>query len=195
MFFLTAIYLQQVRGDSALLTGVQLLPMGVAAILSAVTVSELVTRIGTRVVQVAGAVLSLAGLVLLSQAGATSAYASSLLPGFILFGAGIISIGVPAQIAAVAEVREHDAGAASGVVTACYQVGGALGLAVITTIADSRVTHLLASGASQAHALTAGFQRGIVIAAAIAAINLIVALVSPRIAPDAGQVATAAATG
>ncbi len=195
MFFLTAIYLQQVRGDSALLTGVQLLPMGGAAILAAVTVSELVTRIGTRVAQVAGAVLSLGGLVLLSQAGATSAYATSLLPGFVLFGAGIISIGVPAQIAAVAEVREHDAGAASGVVTACYQVGGALGLAVITTIADSRVTHLLAGGASQAHALTAGFQRGIVIAAAIAAVNLIVALVSPRIAPDAGQVAAAAATG
>ena len=142
MFFLTAIYLQQVRGDSALLTGLQLLPMGGAAILAAVTVSELVTRIGTRVAQVAGAVLSLGGLVLLSQAGATSAYATSLLPGFVLFGAGIISIGVPAQIAAVAEVREHDAGAASGVVTACYQVGGALGLAVITTIADSRVTHL-----------------------------------------------------
>ena len=169
--------------------------MGGAAILAAVTVSELVTRIGTRVAQVAGAVLSLGGLVLLSQAGATSAYATSLLPGFVLFGAGIISIGVPAQIAAVAEVREHDAGAASGVVTACYQVGGALGLAVITTIADSRVTHLLAGGASQAHALTAGFQRGIVIAAAIAAVNLIVALVSPRIAPDAGQVAAAAATG
>ena len=160
MFFLTAIYLQQVRGDSALLTGVQLLPMGGAAILAAVTVSELVTRIGTRVAQVAGALLSLAGLVLLSQAGATSAYATSLLPGFILFGAGIISIGVPAQIAAVAEVREHEAGAASGVVTACYQVGGALGLAVITTIADSRVTHLLAGGASQAHALTRAVSAG-----------------------------------
>jgi EmrB/QacA subfamily drug resistance transporter len=195
VFFLTALYLQQVRGDSALLTGVQLLPMGVAAILAAVTVSELVTRVGTRAAQVGGAALSLAGLLLLSRVGATSAYATSLLPGFVLFGAGIIAIGVPAQIAAVAEVREHDAGAASGVVTACYQVGGALGLAVITTIADSRVTHLLAGGASQAHALTAGFQRGIVIAAAIAAINLIVAALSPRIAPDAGQVAVAAATG
>ncbi len=195
MFFLTAIYLQQVRGDSALVTGVQLLPMGAAAVLAAVVVSQLVTRIGTRVPQVAGALLSLSGLMLLSQAGATSAYATSLLPGFILFGAGIISIGVPAQIAAVAEVRERDAGAASGVINACYQVGGALGLAVISTIADSRVTHLLADGSSQAHALTSGFQLGIVIAAAIAAVNLIVALISPRIAPDAGQVAAAAATG
>ena len=59
---------------------------------------------------------------------------------------------------------------------------------LISTIADSRVTHLLADGSSQAHALTSGFQFGIAIAAAIAAVNLIVALISPRIAPDAGQV-------
>jgi MFS family permease len=194
MFFLTAIFMQQVRGLSALSTGLELLPMGVAAVLAAVVASTLVTRIGTRPVQIGGAVLSIAGLVLLSRAGAHSSYAASLLPGLLVYGVGILGIGVPAQISAIAEVTSQDAGAASGIVTAGYQVGGALGLAVITTIANSRVTHLLSTGATADHALTSGFQLGIVIAAAIAVVNLLVAAVSPRLDPDAELVAAAAAS-
>jgi hypothetical protein len=134
MFFLTAIFLQQVRGLSALSTGLELLPMGAAAVLAAVVSSLLVTRIGTRRVQIGGAVLSIVGLFLLSHAAADSSYAASLLPGLLVYGVGILGI-VPAQISAIAEVTTQDAGAASGIVTAGYQVGGALGLAVITTIA------------------------------------------------------------
>jgi EmrB/QacA subfamily drug resistance transporter len=193
MFFLTAIYLQQVRGQSALGTGIELLPMGVVAVAAAVAASTLITRIGTWPVQIAGAALSVAGLVLLSRAGATGAYATTLLPGLLLFGIGIISIGVPAQISAVAEVRHGDAGAASGVVTAAYQVGGALGLAIITTIADSRVTHLAAAGVSQHAALAGGFDRGLIVAAAIAAVNLVVSVRAPRVRPTAEMVAAAAA--
>jgi EmrB/QacA subfamily drug resistance transporter len=193
MFFLTAIFLQQVRGESALGTGLELLPMGIAAVLAAAAASTLVTRIGTRPVQLAGAALSLVGLVLLSRAGADAAYAGALLPGFILFGMGIIGIGVPAQIAAVAEVRHADAGAASAVVTAAYQVGGALGLAIIATLANSRVTHLLASGVPAHAALTAGFQRGLIAAAVIAAANVLVGIGSPRIRPTAEMVGAAAA--
>ena len=193
MFFLTAIFLQQVRGLSALATGLELLPMGVAAVIAAVISSTLVTRIGTRAVQIAGAVLSIVGLTLLARAGANSAYAGSILPGLLLYGVGILGVGVPAQISAIAEVTTHDAGAASGLVTAGYQIGGALGLAVITTIANSRVTHMLASGAPPHQALTAGFQRGLIVAAALAAVNLLVAARSPRVEPDAALVAAASA--
>jgi MFS family permease len=166
--------------------------MGIAAVIAAVISSMLVTRIGTRPVQIAGALLSIIGLTLLSRAAANGAYASSLLPGLVVYGVGILGIGVPAQISAIAEVSTQDAGAASGIVTAGYQIGGALGLAVITTIANSRATHLLINGAPAHQALTAGYQRGLIIAAALAAVNLLVAARSPRVNPDAELVATAA---
>ena len=126
MFYLVAIFLQEVRGQSALGTGLELLPMGVAAIFGAVIGSSLVTRIGTRAVQIGG-ILSVIGLLLLSRAGASDAYVTSLLPGFLVIGVGMIWVGVPAQIAAVAEVESVDAGAASAIINAAYQVGGALG--------------------------------------------------------------------
>ncbi|TDO50762.1 EmrB/QacA subfamily drug resistance transporter [Kribbella sp. VKM Ac-2527] len=193
MFFLTAIYLQQVRGDSALEAGVHFLPMGGAAVLGAVVASQLVQRVGTRTVQLAGAVLSVLGLLLLSRADATGSYAAQLLPGFLLFGAGIIGVGVPAQIAAVSEVEHHEAGAASGAVTTMYQVGGALGLAIVTTLSITRTTDALSHGVAQQQALVEGFQRGILIAALFAVANVLVTLTTPQIQPTTEQLAEAAA--
>lgn len=193
MFFLTAIFLQQVRGLTALETGLQFLPMGVAAIASALIAAQLVTRFGTRPVQLAGGALSVVGLLLLSRADATGPYALTILPGIVLFGMGIIAVGTPAQIAAVADVRHDEAGAASGVVNAGYQVGGALGLAVITTLATSHVEALMIGGAGQMEALVGGFERGLLVAAAFAAANVVMALGAPRVRPTADQLAEAAA--
>lgn len=123
MFFLTAIYLQDVRGLSALNTGLELLPMGIAAIIGAVLGSRLITIFGTRPVLITAVILSVVGLVLLSRAGATDPYVTALLPGFILFGLGITTVGVASQVGAVSEVANDDAGAASGVLNAAYQVG------------------------------------------------------------------------
>jgi EmrB/QacA subfamily drug resistance transporter len=181
MFFLTAIFLQQARGESALMTGVQILPMGFAAIIGATIASQLVTRVGTRPVQLAGALLSVAGLVLLAQAGATGAYVTEILPGTVVFGFGIMGVGVAGQIGAIADVRHEEAGAASGIVSAGYQVGGALGLAVATTVA--------AGGAS----LTDAFQRGLLVAAAFAAVNVVLSVLSPSIEATPEQLADAAA--
>ena len=193
MFFLTAIFLQQVRGLSALETGLEFLPMGIAAIVAAVGVSQLVARVGTRPVHLGGAVISVFGLWLLTHAGATGNYATDLLHGFLLFGAGIMGVAVPAQIAAVAEVEHDEAGAASGVVTSGYQVGGALGLAIITTLSTSRVGDLIASGMPTQQALVEGFHRGLLIAAVFAGMNIVVALTSPQLVPDAEQLAEAVA--
>ncbi|MFI5960375.1 MFS transporter [Cryptosporangium sp. NPDC051539] len=193
MFFLSAIFLQQVRGLSALDTGLQFLPMGVAAIVAAVGASQLVARIGTRPVMLGGAVLSVIGLWLLTHAGASGNYATDLLPGFLLFGVGIMGVSIPAQINAVADVQHDDAGAASGVVTAGYQVGGALGLAIITTISTSRVTDLVAGGGDPVNALVEGFHRGLLVAAVFAGVNLVIALTSPQLVPDAEQLAEAVA--
>jgi EmrB/QacA subfamily drug resistance transporter len=193
MFFLTAIFLQQVRGASALTTGLELLPMGVAAVAAAVIGSQLVTRVGTRPVQVAGAIFSVAGLLLLSRVGADSSYVTGLLPGFVLFGIGIVSIGVPAQISAVSEFDHRDAGSASGLVTAGYQIGGALGLALITTIADSRTTDSVNAGHSMSHALVTGYHAGLLLAAAFAVVNLLLSLLSPQIEPTPEQLLDAGA--
>jgi EmrB/QacA subfamily drug resistance transporter len=186
MFFLTALFLQSVQGDTALQAGVRFVPMGIGAIIGATAASQLVTRIGTRVVFIAGAAVSAGALYLLSRAGADASYTTDLLPAFVVYGAAIPFIGVPNQISAVASVPHELAGAASGAVTAAFQVGGALGLAVVTTLANARVTDALAAGASQADALAAGFQRGLIVAAVLSAANLVLALVAaPRVLPDA----------
>ena len=160
MFFLTALYLQQVRGLSALETGLEFLPMGFAAIAGALVASQLLSRVGTRPVQAVAAGLSVVGLLLLSRAGVSGGYVTQLLPGLVLFGAGITGIGVSAQVVAAADVSHEDAGAVSGVVNTGYQVGGALGLAVISTLSTSVVTGLVTTGSSQADALTAASSAG-----------------------------------
>ncbi|MEU4193138.1 MFS transporter [Kribbella sp. NPDC026611] len=193
MFFLTAIYLQQVRGDSALDAGLHFLPMGGAAIVGAMLASQLVQRIGTRTVQLAGAVLSVLGLLLLSQADAAGSYTTQLLPGLIIFGFGIIGVGVPGQITAVSEVRPAEAGAASGVVNAMYQVGGALGLAIVTTLSITHTTNELTHGATQLQALQSGYERGLLAAAAFAIANVLLTLASPQLQPTSEQLTEAAA--
>jgi EmrB/QacA subfamily drug resistance transporter len=179
MFFLTAIYLQDVRGLSALAAGLEFLPMGIAAIVGALLASRLVTAFGTRPVQVASAILSVVGLLLLSRVGATDAYATGLLPGFILFGIGITAIGVAAQVGATSKVGNDDAGAASGVLNAGYQVGGALGLAVITTLATTHIANAVQSGTSPVTASVDGYDFGLLIAAIFAAANIVIAFLSP----------------
>ncbi|HEY5229263.1 MAG TPA: hypothetical protein VIJ11_00040, partial [Galbitalea sp.] len=129
--------------------------------------------------QIAAAILSVAGLLLLSRVGATDAYATGLLPGFVLFGLGITAIGVAAQVGSVSRVGNDDAGAASGVLNSGYQVGGALGLAVITTLTTTHVTDALKSGTGQVSAAVGGYDYGLLIAAIFAAANIVIALLSP----------------
>jgi EmrB/QacA subfamily drug resistance transporter len=194
MFFITALYLQQVHGDSALDAGLHFVPMGIAAIASSVAGAQLVTRVGTRAAYLAGSAVGIAGLVLLSQAGAHAGYAADLLPGLVIFGLGLPLVGISNQIAAVADVPHEDTGAASGIVTAAFQIGGAIGLALVSTAATSRVTSELAHGAAQPDALAAGFERGMLVAAGLAVANLLVGAVrAPRITPDAALVAEATA--
>jgi EmrB/QacA subfamily drug resistance transporter len=180
MFYLSAIFLQGVRGASAIETGLQFVPMGVTAVLGAVTAQALVGRLGSRPVIALGAVLGGASLLLLSRAGADDAYASAILPGFLVFGVAISFVGVPAQIDAVTDVTDQDAGAASGLLTAAYQVGSALGLAIITTLVTGHIDGLLGGGSPAAVAQTAGFELGMRIAAGVAVANVAVAVLLGR---------------
>jgi EmrB/QacA subfamily drug resistance transporter len=194
MFFLTALYLQNVRGDSALQAGLHFLPMGFAAIASAMLASQLVTRVGTRPVFLLGSVMSVVGLGLLSQAGIDGSYATTIMPGLIVFGFALSFVGIPNQISAIMDVSHADAGAASGVISAMFQIGGALGLAVITTLSNALVDDRLAAGAAPAQALTDGFQRGMLIAAGVVLVNVVIALgAAPSERPSEAQLAEAVA--
>ena len=179
MFFLSALFLQGVRGASAIETGLQFVPMGVTAVLGAVLAQSLVGRVGTRPVMALGAVIGGGSLLLLSGATGGGAYAADVLPGFALYGLAVSLVGVPAQIEAVTEVTDQDAGAASGLLSAGFQVGAALGLAVITTLSTGRVDDLLGDGALQAVAQTAGFERGMQATAVLAVLVLAIAAVLP----------------
>jgi hypothetical protein len=99
-----------------------------------------------------------------------------------------------AQIAAVAKVTHAEAGAASGVVTAFNQVGGALGLAIVTTLSTSRTTAAIAAGTSRSDALVSGFHRGILISAAFMVAALVITAISPRLTVTPAQLTEAAAT-
>ncbi len=193
VFFLNTTFLQLVRGDSALGAGIAFLPMGAGAIVGAVVAGQVVTRVGTRPVQLVGAALTSVGLYWLLSAGAANSYYSTLFVGFALFGAGITTLGVPTQIGAVADMGHHNAGVSSGVLNAAYQVGGALGLAVVTTITTSRVTHLVAGGDPGATALTGGYHLGVVVALGLAVVNGAIALASPSVRPTPEMVRPVAA--
>jgi MFS family permease len=167
--------------------------MGAGAIIGAVVAGQVVTRVGTRPVQLVGAALTSLGLYWLLSAGVANSYYATLFVGFALFGAGITTLGVPTQIGAVADVGHHNAGVSSGVLNAAYQVGGALGLAVVTTITTARVTHLVAGGDPGATALTGGYHLGVVLALGLAAVNGAIALASPSVRPTPEMVRSVAA--
>jgi EmrB/QacA subfamily drug resistance transporter len=196
MIFVLTLYMQQVLGYTPLETGLAWLAMSLTALLSSIIGSALVTRIGTRAPLIAGLLVSAVGLVLLSRISAGGSYAGDLLPGLLVVGSGLGLAFVAVSIGALEGVRERDAGLASGLVNTTQQVGGALGVGVLSTAAISRSDELLASGSSAPVALTEGFQIALLVAAGFAAAGAVAALAFiRRSGRGAEQVEGAADTG
>jgi EmrB/QacA subfamily drug resistance transporter len=169
-FFLTALYLQLVLGYSPLQVGLAFLPgnlvMGAMSIgLSA----RLVLRFGTRPPLAVGLLFASLGLLLLARAPADGNFAADVLPSMILLGIGAGMAFNPVLLAAMSDVEQSEAGLASGVVNTSFMMGGALGLAVLASLAASRTDVLLADGESQAAALTGGYHVAFLVGAAFAA--------------------------
>ncbi|MGH2921836.1 MAG: DHA2 family efflux MFS transporter permease subunit [Gaiellaceae bacterium] len=176
MFLMLTLYMQQVLGYSAMKTGVAYLAVAGTAIVWSGVAAQLVNRIGVKPVLVAGMTFLTAGLVYFTQVSVGGSYLGDLLPGFLLIAVGLGFSFVPISIAALAGVQPSEAGLASGLINTTQQVGGALGVAVLSTIATSQTNDAVAAGTALPFALTDGFQAAFFGAAAITLVGIFVAL-------------------
>ncbi|MFC7494722.1 MULTISPECIES: MFS transporter [unclassified Nocardioides] len=176
MFLMLTLYMQQVLGYSAMKTGVAYLSVAGTAIVWSAVAGQLVTRVGVKPVLVVGMGALTAGLVYFTQVSVDGSYVSDLLPGFLVLGVGIGFSFVPISIAALAGVRPAEAGLASGLINTSQQIGGALGIAALSTIATSSTEDAIASGSALPVALVDGFQTAFLVGAGIAALGVVAAL-------------------
>jgi EmrB/QacA subfamily drug resistance transporter len=180
MFYFLSLYMQQVLGYSALKTGLGYLSIAGAIIVAAWIAQTLVAKFGVRLVLATGMLLAAGGILYFSQIPVHGSYLGTLLPGFLLAGVGLGLSFVPVTIGAVSGVPPEEAGVASGLINTTQQVGGALGVAVLSTIAVSVTTSFLATrGHGRQVALTAlthGFSAAFWYGALLAAIGAVVAV-------------------
>jgi EmrB/QacA subfamily drug resistance transporter len=175
-FFLSALYLQLVLGYSPLQVGLAFLPGNlIMAVFSLGLSAKLVMRFGIRLPLAAGLTLAAVGLALFARAPVDGSFLVDVLPPMILLGLGAGMAFNPVLLAAMSDVDPGDAGLASGVVNTAFMMGGALGLAVLASLAAARTDSLASSGDDHLTALTGGyhaaFVAGAVFAAAAAAIG------------------------
>ena len=168
MFFLLSLYMQQVLEYTPLRTGFGYLAVALTVIVAAAISQGLVTRLGVKPVLMTGMGLLTIGLVYFTFVSVGGSYVDDLLPGFVILGVGMGFSFVPISIAALAGVKGPEAGLASGLINTSQQIGGALGLAILTTVATTRTSNLLDSGGSQPQALVSGFSLAFWVAAGFA---------------------------
>jgi EmrB/QacA subfamily drug resistance transporter len=194
--FLLALYLQQVHGYGGLATGLSFLPTTAGiAVLSLGFSGRLSNRFGSRAVLLAGLTSIAAALLLLARVPVHSSYPVDVLPAMLLLGAGG-GLTLPALMTlGMADATPEDSGLASGMFNMTQQVGGALGLAVLTTLAASRTQRLLAGGHSQAVALTGGYRLAFAVGAALVVSGILLAtlVLRTRRAASSGTVEAAPA--
>jgi EmrB/QacA subfamily drug resistance transporter len=175
MFFLSTLYLQNVLGYSALETGLGFLPISAGIITGSVLAQQLINRYGVKPVLVTGMSITAAGLAVLAATTAVDGTYLGLLSGLLPMSIGMGLTFVPLTLVGTTNVAKEDAGLASGVFNTSQQVGGALGLAVLSTVATDRTASVLAGfgGAPSVHqqsvALVDGFQLAFLVAAALVA--------------------------
>jgi predicted MFS family arabinose efflux permease len=203
MFFFLTLFVQEVWGYSPIKSGVAYLPMIALMILGSGVASQLVPRIGARPLIITGAALSAGGMLWMAQLNEHSTYAGGLLGPMLLAALGLGLIFVPMSLVSLVRVSNNDAGVASSLFNVGQQVGGAIGLAVLGTVAWSAVASNMRSAAAAAahapaahlskaqeiaaqtavtnHALASGFSRGYLVSAGIMLVALIIAVVVIRV--------------
>ncbi|MDQ1723040.1 MAG: hypothetical protein QOG52_68 [Frankiaceae bacterium] len=180
MFFFVTLYMQQVVGWSALRSGMAYLPVTFGIGLSAGVSSQLFPKTGTKPVVVVGALLGAAGMFWLSRIPSTPSYATHLLPGLVLMALGLGCVFVGITTAANAGVPPERAGLAAGLLNTSQQLGGALGLAILSAVATGHTQHLLAAGTARQIAFTDGLGRALLVGSIFLLAAAVVALRSPN---------------
>jgi EmrB/QacA subfamily drug resistance transporter len=184
MFFFITLYMQQVLGYSAIKAGLSYLPLALMIIVASGIASQLVTRVGFKPVLIAGMTFIAVALVWFSQVSVGGGFVTDILGPSLVAATGLGFAFVTTTIAAVSGIRDQESGLASGLINTSQQIGGALGLAVLATIANSRTDDVVASSGGDpsalTNALTEGFQSAFLGGAAIAALGLVLTLVLIR---------------
>jgi EmrB/QacA subfamily drug resistance transporter len=191
MFFFISLYMQQVLGYSAIHAGLSYLPLAVTIIVAAGLGGQLVTRLGFKPILAAGMLFVSAGLLWFSQVSVGGDFLTDILGPSLLAATGLGFGFVTSTIAAVSGIEQREQGLASGLINTSQQIGGALGLAVLSTIATSRTGHVMAAGTSTLpNALTEGFQSAFVGGAVIAFLGFVATLVLIRTRDSRAHVET-----
>ena len=181
MFFFISLYMQQVLGYSAIHAGLSYLPLALVIMASAGIASQLVTKLGYKPVLAAGLMFIVIGLTWFSRVSVGGGFSTDILGPSLFAAAGLGFAFVTTTIAAVSGVDEHEAGLASGLINTSQQIGGALGLAVLSAVAISRTDDVMsAGGSSLKNGLTEGFQAAFLGGAAIALLGFVLTLVLIR---------------
>ena len=184
--FEASLFMQQVLRYSAIRTGVAYLAIALTSVVIAAGVAaRVVGRFGPARTLVAGQLFAAAGLLLLAQVPSDAAYWPDLFPGFVALGVGVGFSAMAAQVAAFTGVPESVSGLAGGMVETAREIGGALGTAVVATVAIARTNEVLGPPAV---ALTEGFQRGALVAAGFNVVAAVVAGLLLRRAEQAAAV-------
>ncbi len=179
-FFLLTLYVQQVLHWSALKTGLTFVATAGTAILWAGLAQAFVTRFGAKPVMAVGFVGMIAGMLWYTQIPVQASYASDLLPGYLLVGFALPFTFIPVSIAALAGVEHHEAGLASGLINTAQQVGGAIGVAVTSSVLITHSNSLLHTGTTFPGAFTSGAQWAFWVCVGIAVVGLVASLVLVR---------------
>jgi EmrB/QacA subfamily drug resistance transporter len=189
MFFFASLYVQEILGYSPLRAGLAFLPVTAGIVIGAGAAQQLIKRVGVRNLAVVGTLLAAAGLVVLTQLPVHGSYAGDLLSGLLPLSIGMGLTFVPITLLATGGVSDDDAGLASGLFNTAQQVGGSLGLAILSTLAaaqTSSVLHGATSTAAQLAARVSGYHVAFAVAAAmLAAGGLILAMMLRRRHVDA----------
>jgi MFS family permease len=175
MFFFATLYMQEVLNYSPLKAGAAFLPITAGFAVAGGITSQLITRVGTRPVVVAGCLIASAGIYYVSRLPLHGSYLSDVLPGFLVMSLGAGAVFVSIAAAANAGVPPDKAGLAAGLLNSSQQIGSALGLAVLSALAISRTNALVAVHVPHAVAADAGYHRALLVGSILMAVAAVIA--------------------
>ena len=182
MFFFASLYVQEILGYSPLRAGLAFLPVTAGIIVGAGIAQQLIRRLGIRNVAVIGITLATIGMVVLTQLPVHGSYAGDLLTGLLPMSIGMGLTFVPITLLGTGGVQDNDAGLASGLFNTAQQVGGSLGLAILSTLAASQTSSLLrgAGGVSRAAARVSGYHVAFAAAAIMLGVGALIMVAALR---------------